>query len=146
MIFRELTRMLIYDLVQEPLLLEELFTSYIEPRLLGNSWREDWDNLANDITIEKVKDKKAPTSDAWKSFDDCQTACQDEPSCYSYLHFDQTCRLGKGFPLGNRKWTDTRIRSGWDLNKIAKWKRENVCKGAEYKAFIQFPPAGFEDV
>lgn len=115
--------------------------------------RENWDNFSEDITYEPpepetnklkslLKEISPPPAEpvAYESVERCVQACKDMPECFQYTYTDQKCRLQKTFRFGQRKDPDgdKRWKSGWDLDKIQKFKEEHVpCKAVDYTSYHQ---------
>jgi hypothetical protein len=116
--------------------------------------REGWDNLSEDIkyqppTDSDVKDSESffgwkspsdPHSGAYKSLDDCRTACMEKPECFQFVYSDQKCYLSKSFKLGGRRKPEKNVTwsSGWDLDRIEKFRRSHSpCKAPDYTAYYQ---------
>lgn len=116
--------------------------------------RNDWENLSDDITYEPPKaDEKVekrgllnwgsaedPHRDAYQSIEKCIKACKEIPDCFQYQYSNQKCQLSKSFRLGNRHAPEGAMRwkSGWDLDRIAKFKAEHSpCKDVDYTTYHQ---------
>ncbi|RAH66352.1 family 31 glycosyltransferase [Aspergillus aculeatinus CBS 121060] len=107
----------------EPLLYADL----LEYLKLGTfDERLDWDNG------DWGGWQEPPESPGHASFDACRAACHDHPDCLSFTYdstghcvFVRTVRLGAKKLLGD---ANTRLSSGWDLEKIQHWRNTHQCE------------------
>ena len=80
--------------------------------------------------------QEPPESPAHGSFDACETGCHDHPECLSFTYdssghcvFVRTMRLGAKKTLGD---STVRLSSGWDLDKIQRWRASHRCEKAQW--------------
>ncbi|KAL3425375.1 glycosyltransferase family 31 protein [Phlyctema vagabunda] len=85
---------------------------------------------------ELPKAKRAAYADlakiAYHSFEDCRNMCESVAECFQFVFYDDTCRLGYSFRLG--QYVDVEregrkiFKSGWMVDKIRRWTEENACR------------------
>ncbi|KAJ4052044.1 hypothetical protein NW761_014335 [Fusarium oxysporum] len=101
--------------------------------------REWWDNLSSlfDVTSANANSPPVPQSkynrslwtNAWKSVDACEAACESWDECMQWSYYDDLCRMddklimGSGFAPGMfQRKTRLIITSGWLLHRIKDWE------------------------
>ncbi|KAJ5811573.1 hypothetical protein N7474_007874 [Penicillium riverlandense] len=95
-----------------PLLYSDVFRSLIRPSL--NSYRDNWDNLAEDKPAHRDHDISAPTVPVSPA--DCEEYCARLPHCMQYRVDDRgRCTTSRGPIRGKPK---SGLRSGWLLDKV----------------------------
>ncbi|KAI0830457.1 glycosyltransferase family 31 protein [Hypoxylon sp. FL0890] len=84
----------------------DMFRSYILPRL--SSERVDWDNLS-DVDESDIT-----------SFDDCRSACENQPDCRQFSFTAQSCKTSTALKLGHQVPSDSadRVKSGWMMERV----------------------------
>ncbi|KAF4628220.1 hypothetical protein G7Y89_g9929 [Cudoniella acicularis] len=108
-----------------------------------DSWEEEHEGSMQSHNIKEiieseVKKKKLTKfeKDAWKSFENCRELCEKDKKCFQFVFFENTCKLGHSFRLGNYMAPDRDgevvWKSGWMMGKIRKFQEGNVCKGPEW--------------
>jgi Fringe-like len=128
---------------QDVLTIEDFYRGYIESQIVA--YRDDWDNESADIVIEAPKEeveqpKKSlrwKWDEPYKSFNLCGKACQENPECFMFRHHGETCSLGRSWKLGRKRLLENGVswKSGWNLNRINKFKAENSpCKAPLWEA------------
>ena len=111
---------------------------------------KDTDLISKDKSTEGKKlDKRTvePISDAERnahlSFEKCAQACEKNDQCFQYVYFDEVCKLGLSFRLGQYvapKGPKGNIvyKSGWMLTRIREWQKANSCKEPQWpELFIE---------
>ncbi|KAG6041953.1 hypothetical protein E4U41_000068 [Claviceps citrina] len=131
----------------KPLRIKDLYHKFMGPHLVAS--RADWDNLSDDVfylnaSIANYQDweleraKKDGLSDeeavAYKSFDDCKTACLSLDNCLQFRYQNHICatsdKIRHGKPTKTDKDDSKRYMSGWNVEKIKKWiEKQGDCDG-----------------
>ena len=135
-----------------PMRIKDIFHKFVEPQLIER--RDNWDNGADDEYLldlnapefadwEKDRAKKEGLTDtektAFKSWENCRDACKEKHDCLQFNFHNQICKIGRKIQLGapvkgqddeNARW---RYRSGWNLERIEKWVKDNdKCGDVSY--------------
>lgn len=124
-----------------PVRIKDIYHHYLEPHLA--STRIDWDNLSDDTlyfdeaageyTDWQQKHRKSeglnPEEEkAHLSYSDCAAACHTVDDCLQFSWADNVCTTSRsikhGHPLEPKQGGRQRI-SGWDIEKIKKWVKDN---------------------
>jgi hypothetical protein len=104
----------------------------MKPFLTESAEREDWYNLSDDIFYrppgvdegrqKSPDDMSALEQSAYKSFEDCGKACEEQQRCFQYVYYDQTCGFSYSYRLGRSRMPEsgTNYKSGWAMDKITK--------------------------
>lgn len=113
--------------------------------------RDDWHNLSDDVVYsasgqtndndrQKLPEEKGLSEtehEAHKSFEHCRKVCEEDPKCFQFVHFDQTCGLSYSYRLGSRQQQQqldsstagVRYKSGWLMDRIDRDREEGaVCE------------------
>lgn len=118
--------------MQGPILYADLFDYH---RLGTFSKREDWDNADWDGFNY---DDGHP---AHASFDACALACSTDDDCVQFTYHMRHCWMARSFRLGRQRGPtgeegeseyDRRFFSGWDVEKMRRWKEENACQAPHW--------------
>lgn len=124
------------------MLFGELYEHLIEPFISAE--REDWYNLSDDIVYKApgveggrqkdLEDMSQTEKDAHISFHHCGRACDEEPRCFQYVYFNNSCGFSYSYRLGESRPpdSDTSFKSGWNLRNIEKDKIENACVSPDW--------------
>lgn len=133
-----------YRTNQKPLIFSEVYDEFIGSKI--QPFRADWDNAADDwfyIDFErpdhaweewriqrarKEEEKDETEKVAHTSWENCRAACLENDGCYQFSWHDYCCSMHRSFRLGKpvKKEPDESMRtiSGWNIDKINKWKEE----------------------
>ncbi|KAK2591474.1 hypothetical protein QQS21_010820 [Conoideocrella luteorostrata] len=129
----------------KPLRIKDLYHRFMSPHLIDA--RPDWDNLSEDVYYlntsiaqyeewEVNRAKKDGLSneeaEAYKSFDDCKTACLSLENCFQFRFQNNICGMAHKFKHGKptKKGDDDskRYMSGWNTKKIKQWiEKQKDC-------------------
>ncbi|KAF5103275.1 hypothetical protein DV451_001570 [Geotrichum candidum] len=86
------------------ILYADIYRDFVAPHI--EEVMNNWDNLADDLTFDansvEYKDYVKSGTLPWKSFDECQRACEDHKPCLSWRYSNQTktCGLSESVRLG----------------------------------------------
>lgn len=71
---------------------------------------------------------------AYKSFEDCGKACEEQDRCWQYVFHDGTCGFSFSFRLGYKKEKENgkSFKSGFAVEKIKKYSETNTCQSVEW--------------
>lgn len=117
-----------------------MYKTLIEPKI--KSFRDDWDNKSNDDLFKKDDDKDNlggwwTFNKPYHSYQSCSKACLDDKRCFQFSYVEGECGFGAAFKLGWKSppRDNYKRKSGWHLDKIAKFMEENQCKGPEWEHY-----------
>jgi hypothetical protein len=122
------------------MLMEDMYKTMIEPKIVR--YRDDWDNKSDDDVFKKGDDKD--TLGGWLAFNkpyysyrSCSKACLDDARCFQFSYTDGECGFGAAFKLGwkSEPRDNHKRKSGWHLDKIAKFMEENKCNGPAWEKY-----------
>lgn len=129
--------------VRVPLLLKDLYAGMVASEV--HAEREDWYNLSDDIFYrapgvngDRQKSEQEMTSaekEAYRSFEHCRKACEEQDRCWQFVYSDQTCGFSYSYRLGRKQPPESdgkRYKSGWALAKIAKDQANHPCDTPEW--------------
>lgn len=112
----------------------------IEPMIISS--RDDWDNKSVDNIYTKSEDDDDDTlgrfemsNQLYDSYDRCSEGCKEDDGCLQFSFTEGKCGFGTSVKLGERRESQDGVsmRSGWHLDKIAKFKAKNSpCKGPDW--------------
>jgi hypothetical protein len=126
--------------LQDVLLSEDFFYTYAQEKIIPS--REDWDNVSNDNIYKRSEDKDNfwgwwTSNKPYYSYDSCSKACKEDARCFQFSYTKGECGFGAAFKIGNKrlKKDGVKMKSGWHLDKIAKFTGENACKGPAWDSF-----------
>lgn len=103
----------------------DVFEHFVQPEIQEE--RDDWDNLSQDLEItETSRDLEDFQADAWKSSDECLTACTKTPQCIQYSYLDGACKLGYVIRLGAtvKDEKEKGMVSGWMTGRVDGFKHD----------------------
>lgn len=122
---------------QKPLNYGDFYTNIMAPALIKRKrW---WDNLASRYEVHASSASSSPRpdsvydnqlwTDAWKSVDTCEQACDGWSQCVQWYYDDDDCRMddrvimGHGYPKGMRyRKEKLESVSGWRTDRIKRWQ------------------------
>ena len=129
--------------VAKPLLLKELYAGMVAQEV--HAERDDWYNLSDDRMYrapgvngdrQKSEDEMSPVEkEAYKSFDHCRAACEEQDRCWQFVYSGQECGFSYSYRLGEKRLRNSdgkAYKAGWALAKIEKDQAANPCNTPEW--------------
>ena len=122
---------------QDILTIEDFFYTYAQEKIMTS--REDWDNVSNDNVYKESDDNDIfggwfKPNKPYHSYKSCSKACEQDARCFQFSYTERECGFGAAFKVGYKRLPRDRdsIKSGWHLDKIAKFTSENKCKAPDW--------------
>ena len=115
--------------VTKPLLLKDLYAGMVSASIQAE--KEDWYNLSDDLMYrapgvngDRQKSEAEMTAvekEAYKSFEHCRAACEEQARCFQFVYSEQTCGFSFSYRLGAKRLPEEdgkAWKSGWALEKM----------------------------
>jgi hypothetical protein len=119
--------------------MQDMYHTYIESKI--GPFHDDWDNYSIDNIYKKSEDRAFggwwAFDKPYYSFNTCSKACKEDPRCFQFSYSDGECGFGAAFKLGWKSLPhhDYKRKSGWHMDKIAKFISENQCNGPAWEQY-----------
>ncbi|KAI9651253.1 hypothetical protein NHQ30_001291 [Ciborinia camelliae] len=115
----------------------------IGPRAAATSTKVSFSENTDKYKRSQLSDIE---KEAYKSFEACGRACENQTECFQWVYYDRTCRLSTSIRLGNYqaptngkdkgddgKPEQVGWKSGWLVDRINEWVENNECKEPDWK-------------